>query len=265
MIGTIIGDIVGSVYEFNNIKTKQFEFFNPKAEFTDDSIMAIAVAEAILNSHDFEDEDAVRAHMVYSMLRLGNKYPYPMGGYGSRFVQWLRSNDPKPYGSYGNGSAMRVAACGFAGGTLKDALTLAQCSAEVTHNHPDGIRGAQCVAACIWLAKDGYDKDLISEIVNALYYPLNKNLDQIRLTYKFESGCQGTVPQAIQAFLESTDFEDAIRNAVSLGGDSDTLAAITGGIAEAYYGVPDDIRARAEAYLAPDLLEIVKRFEKKYQ
>ena len=261
MLGTVIGDIVGSIYEFHNIKTKRFRLFGERCEFTDDSIMALAVAKALLDVGDNRDEAVLQQAFIRSMQELGRKYPHPMGAYGNRFSQWLRSDNPTPYNSWGNGSAMRVAACGFAGKSLEDAEYLARISAEVTHNHPQGVKGAQAVAACIYLARTDNSPTAIQGYVESRYYPLTKTLDEIRPRYRFDDSCQGTVPQAIQAFLEAADFEDAIRNAVSIGGDSDTLTAITGGIAEAFFGIPEDIRKKAREYLTPDLLEILDDFE----
>ena len=264
MLGTVIGDIVGSIYEFDNIKTKNFPLFDPKCEFTDDSIMALAVARALLDTGDSRDETTLKDAFVRRMQELGRKYPCPMGAYGGHFSEWLCLKDPKPYNSWGNGSAMRVAACGFAGKSLEDAEYLARLSAEVTHNHPEGIKGAQAAAACIYLARTGGNQAEIRSYVNERYYKLIQPLDDIRIYYKFDTSCQGTVPQAIQAFLEAKDFEDAIRNAISIGGDSDTLTAITGGIAEAYFGIPTEIKEKARGYLTPDLLGILDEFEKKY-
>jgi len=241
MLGAIIGDIVGSVYEWNNIKTKDFPFFNQRGFFTDDTIMTIAVAEAILDGGTPDNfADALKK---YGKL-------YPEADYGSGFSRWLFSDTREPYNSWGNGSAMRVAPCGWFAGSLEEAESLAETSAAVTHNHPEGIKGAQATAAAIYLARTGNGKIEIKKYVETRYgYDLNRQLDMIRPTYAFNESCQETVPEAITAFLESTSFEDAIRNAISLGGDSDTLAAITGGIAEAYYGVPQNMKEKALSYL----------------
>lgn len=233
MLGAIIGDIVGSKYEFNNIKTKDFPLFSDGCIYTDDSIMTIAVAKALMSSH--KEKSDFKKNLVVEMQKLGREYPYPKGGYGVRFSCWLTSENPEPYNSLGNGSAMRVSACGMFALTLEEALLLAKESAEVTHNHPEGIKGAQATAAAIFLAKQGKPKDEIRAYISENFYKLDKSLDEIRETYAYNETCMDTVPQAIVAFLESTDFEDAIRNAVSLGGDCDTLTAITGSIAWAYY------------------------------
>lgn len=232
MKGAIIGDIVGSRYEFNNIKTKKFPLFSEVCSFTDDTVMTVAVARALMTGG--KEPVAFADALIGEMRELGRAYP--LAGYGSRFSAWLDMEVPRPYYSYGNGSAMRVSPCGFFADALEEALALAEVSAIVTHNHPEGIKGAKATAAAIFLARKGADKETIGEYICEHYYDLTESLDEIRPKYSFNESCQETVPQAIQAFLESTDFEDALRNAISLGGDSDTLAAITGGIAWAYYG-----------------------------
>ena len=230
MLGAIIGDIVGSVYEWNNIKTKDFPLFSEKCFFTDDTVMTIAVADALLNGGTADD-------FIDSMKKYGRLYPN--AGYGSRFGNWVHSNAREPYNSWGNGSAMRVSPCGWFAESLKETEALAEKSAAVTHNHPEGIKGAQATAAAIYLARNDMKKDKIKEYIESKYnYNLSRTLEEIRPVYQFNETCQETVPEAIIAFLESNGFEDAIRNAISLGGDSDTLAAITGSIAEAAYGIP---------------------------
>ena len=239
MYGAMIGDYVGSVYEWNNIKTKQFPFFSRKCFLTDDSFMTMAVAHACSNWHMHHNLEAFSEDVKQEMHRIGNFYPRK--GYGGSFRRWLASDDPQPYNSYGNGSAMRVSPCGFIAQSLEEAEALAKASALPSHNHPEGIKGAQAVAVAIHLACTGHKRSEIGAYIREHYYPLDKTLAQIRPTYEFYESCQDTVPPAIQAFLESTGFEDAIRNAISLGGDSDTLATITGSIAEAYYGVPENM------------------------
>jgi type I restriction enzyme M protein len=261
MIGAIIGDIVGSRFEWNNIKTKEFELLTYRCEFTDDSVMSLAVAKAILDCGG--DNENLGGFAVNAMREVGQ--PYPNCGYGGMFRQWIYSEKPEPYGSYGNGAAMRVSACGFAAHTLDEAVLLSRKVTEVTHNHPEGIKGAEATAVCIFLARTGSNILEIRDYVNEHYYPMNFTLDGIRESYTFNETCQDTVPQAIMAFLESSSFEDAIRNAISIGGDSDTLAAITGGIAEAYYGVPADIRKHALTFLDERLLKILVEFENAYQ
>lgn len=269
MYGAIIGDIVGSAYEFRNIKTKDFPLFSPGCDYTDDSLMTIAVAQALTQPWtDFED---FKQRLIKTMQAMGRAYPYPTGAYGGRFSAWLRSPNPQPYGSFGNGSAMRVSPCGLYAATLEEALSLAKASAEVTHDHPEGIKGAQATAAAIYLARTGSSKETIRDYIQENFYPLEQTLDEIRPSYSFDESCQGTVPQAIQAFLEADSFEDAIRNAISLGGDSDTLGAITGSIAWSYFraqngGIPTDamkaIRATASGYLPTDLAAFADEFQR---
>jgi type I restriction enzyme M protein len=260
LIGAIIGDIIGSRFEFDNIRKKEFDFFNSDCRFTDDSVMSLAVAAALLacdGNYNKLNDMAVRY-----MREIGR--PYPDCGYGWMFWQWMYSDDPQPYYSFGNGAAMRISACGFAAKTLEEARLLSQKVSEVTHNHPEGLKGAEATAVCIFLAREGRSIPEICGYVNKYYYPMNFTLDEIRSTYEHNETCQNTVPQAIMAFLESTGFEDAIRNAISIGGDSDTIAAITGGIAEVCYGVPIDMRKRAIKFLDARLLKILDDFENTY-
>lgn len=237
MYGAIIGDIVGSKYEFNNIKTKDFPFVSAGCGFTDDTIMTVAVAKALLRAREVESD--FRKILVEEMRSLGAAYPHPQGGYGRRFSAWLRSRRPNPYHSYGNGAAMRVSPCGLMAITLEEALALATAAAEVTHNHPEGIKGAQAIAAAVFMAKTRASKEDIRAYIAKNFYPLDRTLDEIRVNYSFHESCQKSVPEAITAFLESESYEDAIRNAVSLGGDSDTIAAMTGAIAWSYYRFGD--------------------------
>ncbi len=237
MIGAIIGDIVGSRFEWNNHRNKEFELFTPACEPTDDSIMTLAIAKALISCGG--DYTALGEKAVYWMRRIGQ--PYPSCGYGGRFYEWMYSDNPQPYHSFGNGAAMRISACGFIAKSIDEAKRLSKAVTEVTHDHSEGLKGAEAATTAIYLAKTGEPINEIRRVMQQTYYPLDFTLDSIRATYRFNETCQETVPQAIEAFLESTSFEDAIRNAISIGGDSDTLAAITGGIAEAYYGVPDDI------------------------
>jgi type I restriction enzyme M protein len=260
MLGAIIGDIVGSRFEWNNIKTKEFDFLTYHCSVTDDSILSLAVAKAILTCGG--DCDKLGDLAVKCMQEVGR--PYPDCGYGGMFNTWMYSDNPQPYNSFGNGAAMRVSACGFAASTLDEAKLLSTKVTEVTHNHPEGIKGAEATTVAIFLANTGKNILEIRDYINDNYYPMNFTLDGIRDSYEFNETCQDTVPQAIIAFLESTSFEDAIRNAISIGGDSDTLAAITGGIAEAYYGIPTDIRKHALTYLDERLMKILVDFENKY-
>ena len=262
MLGAIIGDIAGSRFEFHNKKSKEFELLSIEGgcDTTDDSVMTIAIAEAILQSG--KDLSILGDEAVYRMQDIGRDHPYV--GYGRRFCDWLESDNPQPYGSWGNGAAMRVSPCGFAAESLEEAIAMADEVTAVTHNHPEGMKGARATAAAVYLARTGKTIPEIRDYIEQNFYTINFTLDEIRPVYKFQESCQGSVPQALEAFFESTSFEDAIRNAISIGGDSDTIAAITGGIAEAYYGIPDDIRARALLFLDFEELDILRRFEKKY-
>lgn len=268
MIGAIIGDIMGSQYEFRPIKTKNFPLFSKHCSYTDDSLMTIAVADALMQAQDRGTD--FQTALIFEMRRIGRCYPQPMGGYGEQFRRWLTSPEPNPYNSYGNGAAMRVSPCGEAAASLQEALALAKASAEVTHSHPEGIRGAQAAAAALYLAKSGKNRDEIRQYIQSHFYPLNQSLDEIRPRYFFDESCQGTVPQAITAFLESDSFEDAARNAVSLGGDCDTLTSITCAIAWAFYrrsGMDDTmflLSKRALASLPAELRSIVVRWEARH-
>jgi len=258
MIGAVFGDIVGSPYEFdrNNIKTKIFPLFGPRSTFTDDTVMTLAVARAVLETKDRNDDEELKKNFVCSMRLLGQQYP--RAGYGSRFCWWLREEDPRPYGSYGNGSAMRVSPVAWLFDTMEDVRRSARLSAEVTHNHPEGIRGAEATAAAIFAARAGWSKKAIRELMTEEFgYDLSRTCAEIRPGYHHQESCQKTVPEALTAFLEGESFEDVIRTAVSLGGDCDTLTAIAGSVAEAYYGVPEELRQRALARLTPDLREIL--------
>lgn len=260
MLGAIIGDIVGSRFEWNNNRSKQFDFLIYKCSVTDDSVMSLAIARALLESKaDYSD---LSENAVKYMQDLGRHYPNC--GYGGHFIDWIYSDNPKPYGSYGNGAAMRVSACGFAANSLKEAILLSKAVTEVTHNHPEGLKGAEATAVAIFLARSGKSLLEIRDYITKNYYPLNFTLDGIRDNYEFNESCQGTVPQALEAFFESNNFEDAVRNAISIGGDSDTLAAITGGIAEAYYGIPTEIRKHALTFLDERLFRILVEFENKH-
>ncbi len=280
MLGAIVGDIVGSVYEWNNIKTKEFPLFRKDCFFTDDTVMTCAVAEAVMNGGKKDD-------FIDAMKKYGEMYPD--AGYGGRFYTWLFNDDREPYNSFGNGSAMRVSPCGwimncgFYGRTGLAPYVgrdMAELSAAVTHNHPEGIKGALATADAIFLCRfyfGGWARDyeepindnpaeckkrIREHIEREFRYDLSRTLDEIRPTYQFNETCQDTVPQAITAFLESTGFEDAIRNAISLGGDSDTLAAITGSIAEAAYGIPKEIKDQAYSYLDEPLKDVLRRWKK---
>lgn len=264
MIGAIIGDIVGSRFEFNNYRAKDFDLFTEKCFPTDDSIMTVAIGKAILECEGEYSNLGGRA--VSCMQELGRPYPYC--GFGGSFDNWIYSTNPKQYNSFGNGAAMRVSGVGFAARNMKEVKTLSFAVTSVSHNHPEGLKGAEAVATAIFLARQNKTKEEIREYIEKNYYKIDFTLDEIRDTYEFNETCQNTVPQALEAFFEAIDFEDAIRNAVSVGGDSDTLAAITGSIAEAYFGVPNTMRKRAESYLDNKtycpIYTWLKRFEKMF-
>lgn len=250
MLGAIAGDIIGSIYEGNNLKTKDFPLFQPNCRFTDDTVLTVAVADVLLRGGSYTNQFKSYYH----------RYPY--AGYGGNFINWAKSDCREPYNSWGNGSAMRVSPVGFAFNDLDSVLKEAKSSAEVTHNHPEGIKGAQATAAAILLARTTQDKATIRSYITTNFgYNLESTLEQIRPSYKFDVSCQGSVPQAIVAFLESTDFEDAIRNAISIGGDSDTIACIAGSIAQAFYGgVPEAIVQRVLSYLDQHLTTVTEEF-----
>ena len=246
MLGAIIGDIVGSVYELGADKTKRFPLFSPGCSPTDDSLMTMAVGVTCVSA-DIRMGSEFKRMLSEMMREIGRQYPD--AGYGSRFFDWLTDDDAGAYGSYGNGAAMRVSPVAYAAGSLEEAERLARWSAEITHDHPEGIKGAMATAAAIFLALEGHGKDEIRAYIKNRYYDLDFTLEEIRPTYEFDVSCEGSVPQAIECFLEADSFENALRNAVSLGGDCDTMAVIAGAIAEAFYGIPDDIAERAFGYM----------------
>ncbi len=254
MIGAITGDIIGSVHEGSGTKTKDFPLFDEHSRFTDDTVLTVAVADQLLNGGDHID-------LFHDYF-----HAWPMAGYGMSFIRWAGHRQREPYNSWGNGSAMRVSPVGFACDSLDEVMAIARRSAEVPHNHPEGVRGAQATAVAVYLARTGRDKpDIKSHIESEFGYQLSDKLDDIRHAYGFDVSCQGSVPQSIIAFLESNDYEDAIRNAISLGGDADTMACIAGGIAEAFYGgVPEDIRAQAFDRLDEPLRVVAAEFMEKY-
>lgn len=261
MIGAILGDIIGSPYEFKPNRSKDFPLFTRDSRFTDDTVMTLAVAQGLMDAGAKADNETVQREIVRSMQELGSRYP--QAGYGGRFRRWLYNPDPKPYGSYGNGSAMRVSSVAWLFDNMYSVLHAARLSAEVTHNHPDGVWGAQATAAAIFLARTGKSKDEIRDYIESKFeYDLHRTCDEIRDGYDFDVTCKGSVPEAIIAFLDSTDFEDAIRNAVSLGGDSDTQAAIAGAIAEGFYPVPEALREEVQRRLPADLYEILQRLRR---
>lgn len=254
MLGAIAGDIIGSVYEWHNIKTTDFELFSPVCRFTDDTVLTVALADAILSGADYAAKMKEYFHR------------YPNAGYGGRFADWVLTHPSFAYNSWGNGAAMRISPVGYAYDTLEETLSKAEFFTEVTHNHPEGIKGGNATASAIFLARTGKSKVEIKAYIRSKFgYELDRSLDEIRPTYHFDISCQGTVPQAITAFLESTDFEDAIRKAISLGGDSDTLACITGGIAQAFYGgVPDFISQKVYDILDEPMRKVTRQFMEKF-
>ena len=261
MYGAILGDIIGSPYEFDRgEKTKEFELFPAHARFTDDTVMTIAVAEALIGLGADADEEHVKADVVRFMRHWGRRYPRI--GYGGLFRKWLVTDDPQPYSSCGNGSAMRVSSVGWLYDSLTRTREVARWTAEVTHNHPEGVKGAETVASAIYLGRIGHSKEEIKDYITQEFgYDLTRTLDEIRPTYSMDATCPGSVPEAITAFLESTDVIDAIRNAVSLGGDTDTTACIAGSIAEAFYGRTKAMESVCETLLPEAMREVIYAFE----
>jgi len=261
MIGAILGDIIGSPYEFDRGgKTKDFPLFIKRSEFTDDSVMTVAVAHALLNALPGDDDELTKRLLVYSMKFYGKKYPD--AGYGTGFYVWLCKENPQPYNSWGNGSAMRVSSAAWLYNDIDSVRHAARLTAEVTHNHPEGIKGAEATASAIFLARTEHSKAEIRDyIVREFGYNLDRTCDDIRPSYHHVESCMETVPEAITAFLEGESFEDVIRTAVSLGGDCDTLTCIAGGIAEGFYGVPEELKQECYQRLPEDLLNVVLNFE----
>lgn len=261
MYGAILGDIIGSPYEFDRgNKSKDFPLFSRNSRFTDDSVMTLAVADAFLSIAPNTDDADIRRRLIQSMQFYGQTFPH--AGYGGMFRRWLKDPNPQPYGSYGNGSAMRVSSAGWLFDNLETVRHMARLSAEVTHNHPEGIKGAEATASAIYLARTGSTKaEIKAYIEENFHYNLSRTCDEIRPTYRHMESCQETVPEAITAFLEGRSFEDVIRTAVSLGGDCDTLTCIAGSIAEAFYGVPEELKAECCKRLPEDLLEVLRRFD----
>lgn len=254
MLGAIAGDVIGSVHEGSGTKTKEFPLFVEDSRFTDDTVLTVAVAEKLLRGGDYVD-------LFHACVR-----DYPLAGYGGTFIRWAGHEKREPYNSWGNGSAMRVSAVGTVFDTLEEVAAEAARSAEVTHNHPEGVKGAQATAAAVFLARTGSSKaDIRAHIESAYGYNLSEPLDEIRPRYGFDVSCQGSVPQSLVAFLESTDYEDAVRNAISLGGDADTMACIAGAVAEAFYGgVPNHVAAETRARLDAHLTGVLDEFTERY-
>ena len=260
MLGCIIGDIAGSTCEFDEFKSKDFPLFQKGCDYTDDTIMTVAVAEALLRAR--AEQVSFREVLVEEMQGYGRMYPHPQGAYGGRFAAWLQTKDPRPYNSFGNGSAMRVAAAGWLFDTLDKTLEMAKVTAEVTHNHPEGIKGAEATASAIYLARTGSTKAEIKAYIEEQFgYDLSRTCDEIRPTYRHVESCQETVPEAITAFLEGDSFENVIRTAASLGGDCDTLTCIAGSMAEGFYGVPEELKRQCRQRLPQELLSVLLRFD----
>lgn len=270
-LGAIIGDIVGSRFEFDDHKSKSFNLFGGDGliacpcEFTDDSVMTVAVADALLHRNEAGSDDGFKRLLIERMHYHGEKRLN--AGYGNLFYDWLTMGKTEPYNSYGNGAAMRVSPVGWVADTLQETEHIAKLTAEVTHNHPEGIKGAQAVSAVIWMARHSRTKEEIREYIETSYYPIAfaQTLGEIRSCYEFDASCQGTVPIAMEAFYEATNFEDALRNAVSVGGDSDTLTDITAAMAEAYYNIPEWIADCAFRFLDDEMKNIVQHFKKRFQ
>lgn len=263
MLGAVIGDVIGSVYEATPVKVTDFDFFIPGTTYTDDTVLTVAIADAILHNHDGKKHDDEKNYQKM-LRRYGRRYPD--AGYGKSFYQWLQSDNPEPYNSWGNGSAMRVSPIGFAFQSNVEVMDQARKSAVITHNHPEGIKGAQATALSIYLARTGHSKQEIKrEIQNLFQYDLERRLDDVRDHYQYTLSCQGSAPEAIIAFLESADYEDAIRKSISVGGDADTMACITGGIAQAYYNfIPVELISKVTEYLPDEFLKVIEEFEARF-
>ena len=268
MLGAIIGDIAGSRFEFHNLKSKDFELFHATCRFTDDTVLTVAVADTLIglshNDKGMGENDAFRERLILRLDAWARRYW--RAGYGQRFFQWMRlpNGQKRPYGSWGNGAAMRVSPIAYYARTMEEALTLAKLSATVTHDHPEAVKSAECVAGLIWLGKQGADKSELMAFARK-YYNMDFTLDEIRPFYKHTEKAEESVPQAIASFEASADFEDTVRNAISIGGDSDTIAAIAGSIAEAYYDIPPHMVAEARSYLTEDILKVVDLFDSQYR
>jgi len=266
MLGAIIGDIVGSRFETRNtilsrsFKSKEFDLFTEKNRPTDDSIMTMAVSKAVFECNGDYSELAQKT--VTCMQEFGRKEKY--ANYGGTFRSWIWAETPEPYNSFGNGAGMRISPVAFIAKSLDECKVLSKSVTEVTHNHPEGLKGGEAVAVCCWMARHGSSKEELRDCINENYYSLDFTIEQIRPGYSWDVTCQGSIPQSIKCFLESTDYEDCIRNAVSLGGDSDTMAAIAGGIAECYYGLPDEVHKIAEQYCRADMFCYVQALEVLY-
>ncbi len=261
MYGAILGDIIGSPFEFDRgNRSKFFDLFTAGCTFTDDSVMTIAVGEALMDAGPDADAEAIRNLVIVRMQDWGRRYPY--AGYGGRFIDWIWKDDPRPYGSWGNGSAMRVSAAGWLYDSVERTREVAVATAEVTHNHPEGIKGAEATAAVIFMARNHASKDEIRDyVVREFGYNISETLDEMRLRHEHLESCMDSLPKALRSFLDGDSYEDVVRNAVSLGGDTDTLAAIAGAMAEAYYGIPADLIAECKARVTKNMVKVLDRFD----
>ncbi|MBQ6479026.1 MAG: ADP-ribosylglycohydrolase family protein [Erysipelotrichaceae bacterium] len=257
MFGATLGDIIGSRFEFDRGNhTKEFQLFTKRCSFTDDTVMTVAVAKTLLETDRNASEEELKKALIVNMQKLGRRYPY--AGYGSRFIHWVFAKEPRPYNSWGNGSAMRVSAAGWLYDSLERTREVARWTAEVSHNHPEGIKGAECAAAVIYLARTGSTKEEIREyVIKEFDYDLHESLEELRKRHRHDESCMDSLPKALVSFLEGNSYEDVIRNAVSLGGDTDTLGAIAGGMAEGYYEIPEEMIKQGKEYLTEELKEIL--------
>jgi len=260
MLGAVIGDIVGSVYEWNNYRDKNFDFFKENCFYTDDTILTIAICDALLKSGNYKE---LEVETIKSLRKHTNAYSFAT--YGPGFLKWVELKEPTPYNSYGNGAAMRVSPVAYVGRSIDEVKKLARIVTKVTHNHKEGIKGAEATAVSVYLARIGVNIKEIEKFINKHYYKIDFTIDSIRQRYTFEVSCQKSVPQALQAFFESYSFEDAIRNAISIGGDSDTIAAIAGSVAGAYYKIPEDMKRKARTYLDKELQDKITQFLNSYE
>ena len=262
MYGAILGDIIGSRFEFDNGGwTKDFELLTYESKWTDDTVMTIAIAEALMNAGKDATVSEIEAACIKSMQKWGQKYPY--AGYGNRFIHWVSSRDPKPYNSYGNGSAMRVSPVGWVYDSLERTREVARATANVSHNHPEGIKGAECTAAVMYLARTGATKEEIADyVVKEFGYDFSETMEEMRARHKHDESCQDALPKALRSFFDGESYEDVVRNAVSLGGDTDTIAAIAGAMGEAFFGMPNDLKAQVLKNIKPDMFDVVRSFDR---
>lgn len=263
MYGAILGDIIGSRFEFDRGgKTKDFELLTAEDKYTDDSVMTVAVADALLKTEAGADDEAVRAAVIRAMQKWGKRYPW--AGYGQRFIRWLGKKNPQPYGSWGNGSAMRVSSAGWLYDSLEETRRIARLTAEVSHNHPEGIKGAECTAAVIFMSRAAASKEEIAEYIKREFaYDYSETLGEMRARHQHVESCQDSLPKALRSFFDGESYEDVVRNAVSLGGDTDTLAAIAGAMAEAFFGMPEELKAEVRKRVEDDMLPVLDRFDER--